>query len=142
MFWRLDLRMVLFWNLDFYVFSMGEEENQIMGFIDVKEKVIKTLGEFLEGNKEYIIEVYISNPVTNHIIGRMYVATDRTFKTDDKGFTLEWDNRQDIVFNNFSIPYEDILVCYKEVDEYEQEMIFVILKCGISIDFGCCGMTI
>ena len=41
--------MVLFWNLDFYVFSMGEEENQIMGFIDVKEKVIKTLGEFLEG---------------------------------------------------------------------------------------------
>ena len=45
--------MVLFWNLDFYVFSMGEEENQIMGFIDVKEKVIKTLGEFLEGNKSW-----------------------------------------------------------------------------------------
>lgn len=119
-----------------------EKENKIMGFIDVREKVIKTLGGFLERNKEYIIDAYISNPVTNHIIGRMYVATDRAFKTDDRGFTLEWDNKQDIVFNNLSIPYDDILACYNEVDEYDQEMIFVILKCGVSIDFGCCGTTI
>mgnify|MGYP007033168571 CR=1 FL=1 len=112
-----------------------------MGLIDVKEKVIKTLGEFLERNKEYIVEAYISNPVTNHIIGRMYVATDRTFKTDDKGFTLEWDNKQDIAYNNLSVSYDDILACYDETDEYDQQMIFVILKCGISIDFGCCGMN-
>ena len=79
-----------------------------MGFIDVKEKVIKTLGEFLDKNKEYIIEVYISNTVTSHIIGRMYVATDRTFKTDDKGFTLEWDNKQDITYNNLSVLYNKI----------------------------------
>lgn len=112
-----------------------------MGFIDVKERVIKTLGGFLDRNKEYIVEAYISNPVINHIIGRMYIATDRTFKTDDKGFTLEWDNREDIVFNNLSIPYDEILACYNEVDEYDQEMIFVILKCGVSIDFECVGMT-
>lgn len=111
-----------------------------MGLIDVKEKVIKTLGEFLERNKEYIVEAYISNPVTNHIIGRMYVATDRTFKTDDKGFTLEWDNKQDIAYNNLSVSYNDILACYDETDEYEQQMVFVILKCGVSIDFGCCGI--
>ena len=105
------------------------------------EKIIKTLGEFLDRNKEYIVEAYISNPVTNHIIGRMYVATDRTFKTDDKGFTLEWDNKQDIAYNNLSVLYDDILACYDETDEYDQQMIFVILKCGISIDFGCCGMN-
>ena len=112
-----------------------------MGFIDVKEKVIKILGDFLERNKEYIVEAYISNPVTNHIIGRMYVATDRTFKTDDKGFTLEWDNKKDITYNNLSIPYNEILACYDETDEYDQQMIFIILKCGISVDFGCCGMN-
>ncbi len=111
-----------------------------MGFIDVKEKVIKTLGEFLNRNKEYIVETYISNTATSHIIGRMYVATDRTFKTDDKGFTLEWDNKQDITYNNFSVPYDEILACYDETDEHDQRMIFVILKCGVSIDFECCGL--
>lgn len=112
-----------------------------MGLIDVKEKVINTLGEFLDRNKEYIIEAYIINTVTSHIIGRMYVVTDRTFKTDDKGFTLEWDNKQDITCNNLSIPYDEILACYDETDEYDQQMIFIILKCGISVDFGCCGMN-
>lgn len=111
-----------------------------MGFIDVKEKVIRTLGEFLDKNKEYIVEAYISNTATSHIIGRMYVATDRIFKTDDKGFTLEWNNKQDIAFNNFSVPYDEILACYDETDEYDQQMIFVILKCGVSIDFECCGL--
>lgn len=112
-----------------------------MGFIDVKEKIIKTLGEFLERNKEYIVEAYISNTVTSHIIGRMYVATDRAFKTDGKGFTLEWDNKQDIAYNNLSVSYDEILACYDETDEYDQQMVFVILKCGVSIDFGCCGMN-
>ena len=112
-----------------------------MGLIDVKEKVTKTLGGFLDRNKEYIVEAYISNTVTSHIIGRMYVETDRTFKTDDKGFTLEWDNKQDIAYNNLSVLYDDILACYDETDEYDQQMIFVILKCGVSIDFGCCGMN-
>ena len=32
-----------------------------MGLIDVKEKVTKTLGGFLDRNKEYIVEAYISN---------------------------------------------------------------------------------
>lgn len=112
-----------------------------MGLIDVKGRVIKILGEFLDRNKEYIVEAYINNTDTSHIIGRMYVATDRTFKTDDKGFTLEWDNKKDITYNNLSVLYDDILACYDETDEYDQQMIFVILKCGISIDFGCCGMN-
>lgn len=113
-----------------------------MGLIDVKEKVIKILGDFLDKNKEYIVEAYISNTATSHIIGRMYVATDRTFKTDDKGFTLEWDNKQDITYNDLSISYDDILACYDETDEYDQQMVFVLLKCGVSIDFGCVGLMI
>lgn len=111
-----------------------------MGLIDMKEKVIKTLGEFLERNKEYAVSGYISNPVTNHIIGRMAITTDRTFKADDKGFMLEWDNSNDIKINNFSILYNEILACYDEVDEYDQQMVFIVLKCGVSIDFDCCGM--
>lgn len=105
-----------------------------MGLIDVKEKVIKTLGEFLDGNEKYVIGAYVSNPATNRIIGRMNVTTDRVFKADDKGITLEWK------CNNLSIPYDEILACYDETDEYDQQMIFVILKCGVSIDFECCGL--
>lgn len=111
-----------------------------MGLIDMKEKVIKTLGEFLDRNKEYMVGVYISNTITNHIIGRMAITTDRTFKADDKGFTLEWDNSNDIKINIFSVSHDEILACYDEVDEYDQQMVFVILKCGVSIDFECCGM--
>lgn len=111
-----------------------------MGMIDIKEKVISTLGEFLDRNKEYIVEAYISNSDTNSIIGRMHITTDRTFKANDKEFTLEWDNSNDIKFNNFSVSYDEILACYDEVDEYDQQMVFVILKCGVSIDFGCVGI--
>ncbi len=111
-----------------------EKENNNMGFIDVKEKVIKTLGEFLDKNEKYVIGAYISNPVTNHIIGRMNVTTDRVFKATEKGITLEWND------NNLSIPYDEVLACYDETDEYEQQMVFVILKCGVSIDFDCIEM--
>lgn len=103
-----------------------------MGLIDVKEKVIKTLGGFLDGNERYVIGVYISNPVTNHIIGKMNVATDRVFKADDKGILLEWND------NSISILYDEVLACYDETDEYDQQMVFVVLKCGVSIDFECC----
>jgi len=113
-----------------------------MGMIDIKEKVVKTLSEFLDRNKEYIVEAYISNSNTNSIIGRMYITTDRIFKADDKKFILEWDNSQDITLNNFSVPYDEILACYDEVDEYDQQMIFVILKNGMVIDFECVGMKI
>ena len=43
----------------------------------MKEKAIKTLGEFLDKNKECIVEAYISNTVTSHIIGRMHVVGRR-----------------------------------------------------------------
>ena len=119
-----------------------ERENKFMGLIDVKEKVIKTLGEFLERNKEYTVEVYISNLSTNSIIGKMYITDDSTFKADDKKVVLEWDNRHNIMLNNISILYDEVLACYNEEDEYGQQMVFVILKCGVSIDFGCCGLRL
>lgn len=119
-----------------------EKENNIMGMIDIKEKIIKTLGDFLERNKEYTVEVYISNLSTNSIIERMYITDDPTFKADDRKVVLEWDNRHDIMLNNISILFDEVLVCYDEKDEYGQQMVFVILKCGVSIDFECCGLRL
>lgn len=113
-----------------------------MGMIDIKEKVIKTLSEFLERNKEYTIEVYMSNLSTNSILGRMYITDEYSFKKDDKKVTLEWNSRRDITLNNISIAYDEVLACYDEEDEYGQQMVFVILKCGVSIDFGCCGLRL
>lgn len=119
-----------------------EKENNVMGLIDLKEKVIKILGDFLERTKGYTVEVYISNLSTNSIIGRMYITNDSTFKADDKKVVLEWDNKHDIMLNNISILYDEVLACYDEEDEYGQQMVFVILKCGVSIDFGCCGLRL
>lgn len=72
----------------------------------------------------------------------MYVTTDRTFKVGDKKFTFEWNNCYDVMFNIFSVPYDEILTCYEEVDEYNQRTVYVLLKCGISIDFECVGLRI
>jgi len=118
------------------------KENEINKTVLIHENIAKTLGEFLDRNKEYIVEVYIRNLSTDNIIGRMYITTDRTIKTNDKKIVLEWDNRRDITLNNLSIPYDEVLACYDEVDEYNQHMVFVILKCGVSIGLECVGMRI
>jgi len=55
---------------------------------------------------------------------------------------LEWDNNHDITLNNIFVPYDEVLACYDKEDEYGQQMVFVILNCGVSIDFGCCGLRV
>ena len=119
-----------------------------MGFIDVKEKVIKTLGGFLDRNKDYAFELYINNAVTNSNIGKIFIALDRIYSADDKKFTLKWnkDENYDMRYNEFSIPYDEIMTCYEEVDKDNNlkisEIAVVILKNGMRIDFECVGMRI
>lgn len=110
--------------------------------IDMKEKVTKTLGGFLNRNRRYTVEIYIRNLSTDKVIGTMYITDEVTFKAEDKKVTLEWEGKRDIVSNNLSFLYDDILACYEEVDEYNQQMVYVALKCGVSFDFECCGLRL
>lgn len=114
----------------------------------MKEKVESILGGFLERNREYAIELYINNAVTNSNIGKIFIASDRIYSADDKKFTLKWDKDEnyDVRYNDFSIPYDEIMACYEEIDKDDNlkisETAVVILKNGMELDFGCIGMRI
>ncbi|TGY94986.1 hypothetical protein E5329_16965 [Petralouisia muris] len=85
----------------------------------MKEKAESILGGFLERNKEYAVELYINNAVANSNIGKIFIASDRIYSADDKKFTLKWnkDENYDVRCNVFSIPYDEIVKCYEEVDK-------------------------
>ena len=99
-----------------------------------KEDVENILGGFLERNKEYAVELYISNAVTSRRIGQVIITPDRIYEADDKKFTLKWnkDDNCDVRYNNFSFPYDEIMKCYETVDKEDKlkitETTVVILK--------------
>lgn len=49
----------------------------------IKENVDKNLGEFLDRNKDYAVELYINNAVTNSRIGQIFITSDRIYEADD-----------------------------------------------------------
>lgn len=74
--------------------------------------------------------------------------SDRTCNTDDKKILLKWnrDKNYDVMYNEFSIPYDEVMACYEEVDKDDNlkisETVVVILKNGMEFSFGCNGMGI
>lgn len=114
----------------------------------MKEKVENILGGFLDRNKDYAIELYINNAVSNSNMGKIFITSDRIYETNDKKLTLEWnkDENYDVRYNVFSIPYDEVMSCYEEVDKNDNlkisETAVVILKNGMEFNFGCIGMRI
>lgn len=114
----------------------------------MKEKAESILGGFLERNKDYAIELYISNAVTSSRIGKLFIVADRIYKADDEKFTLEWnkDDSYNVNYNKFLFPYDEIMACYEEVEKDNNlkisETVIVILKNGMEFDFGCFGIRI
>ena len=114
----------------------------------MREKVENILGGFLDRNKEYAVELYINNAVTNSNIGKIFIVSDRIYSSDNKKFTLKWnkDKDYDVRYNGFSIPYDEIMACYEEVDKDNNliisETAVVIFKNGMEFSFSCIGMRI
>lgn len=114
----------------------------------IKERVLEILGRFLDRNRNYVVELYIRNAVTNSSMGRIFVTSDRIYETNDKRFKLKWDKDEnyDVRYNEFLISYDDVIACYEEADKDDKpkisETAVVILKNGMMIDFECFGMRI
>lgn len=114
----------------------------------MKEKIESILGEFLNRNKDYAVELYINNAVTNSNIGKIFIASDWIYENNDKKLTLKWnkDENYDVRYNDFSIPYDEIMSCYEEIDKNDNlkisETAVVILKNGMEFIFGCVGVRI
>lgn len=112
----------------------------------MKEKTTNILGGFLDRNKDYTVELCISNAITNSRIGQVFITSDRIYETDDTEITLKWnkDENYDVRYNEFSVPYDEIMKCYENVKKENNlkitETVVVIFKNGMEFDFECCGM--
>lgn len=108
----------------------------------MKEKVESVLGGFLERNKDYAIGGNISNGISGNTISSFWMTIDRKYGSSESALYLK-SNIGDIKsVNHILIPYDEVLDCYEEMDEYNQQMVYVILKNGMKIDFECVGMKI
>lgn len=109
----------------------------------MKETVNGVVGEFFNNHKDYAIEIYIFDGVTDNIIGSIFVTLDRSFATKEDECILEWDT-DNIVSNRFTFQYDDIMACFEEW--YEPDMknrdqtVVIILKNGTKYCFECVGM--
>lgn len=105
----------------------------------MKERVVTILDGFLERNKNYSINVYIKNGVTGNHMALLLIPIERVTEENETEYTLVWDDAQ---FNNFSIAYDEILGCYEERDEFNQQMVCLFLKNGMMIEFECVGLSL
>lgn len=104
----------------------------------IKEKTENILGGFLERNENYAIEVYVRNGITNNIITRLLIPINRSVKSEEKKYLLKW-KVDDIQSNELSLPYDEIMDCYEERDEYNIQTVVIILKNGMKVELECCG---
>ena len=106
----------------------------------MKERVDKILGGFLERNKEYAISGNISNGISDNPISDFWITIDRRYGSNESVLYLK-SNIGDIKsVIHILVPYDEVLDCYEEKDEYNQQMVHVILKNGMKIDFECVGL--
>lgn len=107
-----------------------------------REKTDDTINDFLDRNKDYAVEVYLRSTEADTIISRLLVPSDRNYDRngyDGNCFRLSWGEN---CCNDLTIPYDDVIGCYKETDEYGSQTIHVSMKYGLVIDFECSGMRV
>ncbi len=100
-----------------------------------REKMCKTINDFLDRNKDYAIEIYLKDAGTEFIIGRFFAPSERNYDCyGEKGCRISWNGRN----NDITIPY-DVISCYEETD-FDGQAVYVILKNDIMVVLECCGM--
>lgn len=107
-----------------------------------KERIDRIIEDFLSRNKDYAVEVYIRSNITDAIIGQIFVTTDRVFVSKDDSCSVKWDIDSGVKFNKFTIPYDEVVVCFEDTDEHGSQTANVIMKCGILLNFECVGLRV
>lgn len=108
-----------------------------MAIKENKKKIEVVLGGFLERSKDYVVEVYINNKESQ--VAQIFIASNRIFKVNVDRFILEWHTDCKTRINKFSLQYNNILNCYEQEIEYGNQMVTVIMKNGMNINFECRG---
>lgn len=106
--------------------------------MQMKERVETILGGFLKRNEDYVVYAYLRNGITERMFTHMTLF-NRRIEEGEQDFRVEW-NKDDVIFNqSCSIPYEEVMSCYEETDEYGQESVYIVFKNGMIATFECCG---
>ena len=110
----------------------------------MKERVESILGGFLERNKDYAISGNISNGISGNPISDFWMTIDRQYGLNESVLYLK-SNIGDIKsVNHIMIPYDEVMDCYEEKDKEDglkiSEIVVVIFKNGIKLEFCCIGM--
>ena len=108
----------------------------------MREKIVSILGGFLERNKDYAISGNISNGISGNPISDFWMTVDRQYGSNESVLYLKSSIGDIKNVNHIIIPYDEVLDCYEDRDEYNQQMVHVILKNGVTIYFECVGMRI
>lgn len=104
----------------------------------MKVKVKNILAGFWKRNNDYAIHAYIRNGISGNFMTRMLIPVDRNVQAEKKRYLIKW-KVGDVECNDLSLPYEEIMDCYEERDEYNQQIVVVIMKNGMKFEFECCG---
>lgn len=108
----------------------------------MKEKVETILGGFLERNKDYAIGVYVRNGKAGNIIVYSLIPINRNIILGEKQCSMSANAGNMRYCNNISLPYDVILDCYEEKDEYNSQTVHVIMKNGMMFEFECVGLRV
>lgn len=112
------------------------------GIDTTKAKIDNILGGFSDRNREYSISGCIRNGIGGSAIANFLIPIDRKTESNERKFFLRSGMNGVKNVNDITIPYDEVLDCHEEKDEYNQQMVYVILKNGIRIDFECVGIKI
>lgn len=101
-----------------------------------KEKVANMLDGLLGRNQDYAIEVCLISTISDFIVGRFYIMSGRNYDRERDGkYNISWNKGT----NSLTIPYDEVINAYEDTDEFGSQSVDVIMKCGMTITFGCCG---
>ena len=91
------------------------------GIDSAKEKVDNILGGFSDRNREYSISGCIRNGIGGNAIASFLIPIDRKIGSNERKFFLRsgMDGIKNV--NDITIPYDEVLDCYEERDEYNQQ---------------------
>ena len=108
----------------------------------MRQKVESILGGFLERNKEFAVSGYIRNGMSGNTMSDFLLSIDRKVELNEKKLLVKSSIGDMKYVNSISVPHDDVLACFEEVDEYNQQMVYVILKNSMVIEFECVGLVL
>lgn len=107
-----------------------------------KEKIANTMNDFMKRNGDFNIEVYVSDSCKNSFFGRFLLPMGRNYDSNcvskSECYQITWDRGR----SDLKLPYDDIIACYEETDEYGSQVVTLIMKCGVSLNFECVGLRV